>query len=61
MYVYMSKQYIGCIYVCMLKKTIVHVYVLITVYTIQLYAFEKFFTVYILKYSCIIFVLVQCF
>lgn len=24
MYVYMSKQYIGCIYVCMLKKTIVH-------------------------------------
>lgn len=45
------------------KKTIiiVHVYVLITVYTIQLYAFEKKFTVYILKYSCIIFVLVQCF
>lgn len=40
---------------------IVHVYVLITVYTIQLYAFEKNFTVYILKYSCIIFVHVQCF
>lgn len=51
----MSKQYIGCIYVCMLKKTIVHVYVLITVYTIQLYAFEKIYSLYFkiqLYYIC---------